>query len=130
MAYSLPNFNVPFQYRHYEGDGSWGPWIDGMGHLKGVPVAHGTAPVAGAGSASLALLLKLPARTDIRDSTTFAHADEVQIGEWNGGSCFVALVYDVAFLFPNEYRVAVLSRTNLNGSTIARPPGMGEVPSP
>jgi len=130
MAYSLPEFNTPIQYRHYTGGGTWGPWIDAMAQLKGVPKTTTLGPFASILGPAATLLLKLPARTDIRDHPTLTLADEVQIGDWNGGSCYVAQVYDVAYGFPNEYRVAVLARTDNDGSPIARPPGMGEVPTP
>lgn len=129
MAYALPEFNIEVQISHYEGGGVWGEYETHLAQLKGVP--RSTNVTAGLNAAAVAqpLLLKLPARTDVRDDPTLARADRVELPDWTGGPLSVAFVYDVAFGFPNEYRVAVLARTNGAGSTIARPPGQGAVPS-
>lgn len=129
MAYILPQFNITVRVRHWLGGDVWGEWEEHPAQLKGVPRSSDLATPPGMNAPFPALLLKLPARTDVRDSPTLANADQVEIPEWTGGYLYVGRVYDVAYGFPNEYRVAVLSRSNLNGSTVARPPGQGAPPS-
>lgn len=130
MAYQLPEFNIEVQISHYLGGGNWGEYETHMAQLKGIPRSNNVTSALNTVAASQALLLKLPARTDVRDDVTLTRGDRVELPDWTGGPLSVVYVYDVAFGFPNEYRVAVLARANSSGSVVARPPGQGAVPSP
>jgi hypothetical protein len=98
--------------------------------LAGISNVTGYASGGGANGAIACYRLKLPAGTDIRDATNFAYTDLVEIDGFSE-PLVVVLVYDVAFGFSNEYRVALLSRTpHVSGAHWALLPNQGDTPQP
>lgn len=130
MAYKLPVFNMECAIRHYAGNGQWEDHVDVYPcQIKGIPKVFSFASNPGPQISALSMLLKLPAKTDVRDSPTQAIADRVSIAGYDD-DFYVACVWDVAVGFDNEYRVAALSRTNLNGLGPSVLPGQGTIPRP
>lgn len=130
MAYQLPTFNIVVGVRHATAASVWDPPDFVVAQLKGINKAAALGSAGGPGAANAPYMLKVPSGTDIRDAPNFAYTDLVEIDGFSG-PMVVVLVYDVAFGFENEYRVALLTRQDLAapGHAVLLP-GQGANPQP
>lgn len=130
MPFQLPTFNIVVGIRHATAAGVWGDPDFSVAQLSGISKVEAGPSPGGVTGTSMCYRLKLPAGTDVRDASNFAYTDLVEVDGFSQ-PLVVSLVYDVAFGFENEYRVALLSRQAPVGATgWARLPGQGDVMQP
>jgi hypothetical protein len=111
MSFSLPTFNL--ECNIYTGDNVWLP----PRLTSDCNLAYGRRTavfIFGAGGSSFSgqgMTLLLPPLTDIRDDLCASGADGVEVPAGSGRFYVVESVDDAGKGFPNEHRVALLTKT-------------------